>query len=162
MVAPNDDFGDVTDGRSCFFCDLPDGPIVVETGHGCAVFLGEVFGGGGGDEGVGVGGVADDEGSDVSVGVVVEGFSLGDEDFGVFEKEISSFLSFSSRFGADEEGGFYVLESWMEGGVPVLRLSVQTMFWSRGKAQSPISMATPESAFCACGISMRCRMMGWS
>ena len=45
---------------------------------------------------------------------------------------------------------------------PVLRLSVQTILCSKGKAQSPIYIATPDKAFWAWGISMRWRMTGWS
>jgi len=77
---------------------------VVETGHGSE--------GGGGkvrsvvlaDEGVGVGGVADNDGLAVTGGVVVDGLADIDEDSAVVLKEVSTLHTRATRLGPDEEG----------------------------------------------------------
>ena len=84
---------------------------MVESGHGCEVFLGEVFGVGGSDETVGIGWVADNEGFDVSVGVVVDGSALGNKYFSVFLEKVSSLHSLSSGLGAHKKSSLDILES---------------------------------------------------
>ena len=114
VISPNNNFGDICDGRAGLFCDLPDSPIVVEAGHCCEVFLGEILCVGGSDEGVGVCGVSDDEDANVTVGVIVDGLSLGDEDFGVFHEEVSSLLALSSGLCADEQSSLHIGEADLE------------------------------------------------
>lgn len=46
--------------------------------------------------------------------------------------------------------------------IPFFKSSVHIISLKSGNAQSPSYMATPVSAFCAWGISMRWRITGWS
>jgi len=83
---------------------------VVESGHGSE--------GGGGkvrsvvlaDEGVGVGGVADNDGLAVTGGVVVDGLADIDEDSAVVLKEVSTLHTRATRLGTDEEVVVDILE----------------------------------------------------
>ena len=84
---------------------------MIESGHGCEVFLGEVFGVGGSDQTVCIGGVADNEGFDISVSVVVDGFALGNKYFCVFLEKVSSLHSLTSGFGPNQKGSLDILES---------------------------------------------------
>jgi hypothetical protein len=56
---------------------------MIESGHGTEVLLREVLSMGGGDQTVGVGWVSDDEGSYVTIGVIVKGPSLRNEYLGI-------------------------------------------------------------------------------
>ena len=111
MVAPDYNLCDISNNGACLFCDLPDSPVVVESGHGCEVFLGEILGVGGSDQTVCIGGVADNEGFDISVGVVVDGSALGNKYFSVFLEKVSSLHSLSSGFGSNQKSSLDILES---------------------------------------------------
>lgn len=66
------------------------------------------------DKSISIGRVSDNEHLDVTMGVIVKSFTLRNEDFGIFHQEITSFLTFASGFGANEEGSFDILESFVE------------------------------------------------
>ena len=111
MVSPNDDLLDIVNGASSLLGDLPEGSIVIKTGHGGKVLLRKILGMSSSNQTVGVGRVSHNQNSDISAGVLVESFSLGNEDLSIFLKEISSFLTFSSRLGSNQESSINILET---------------------------------------------------
>lgn len=114
VVSPNNSLGDLSDRSSSLLGNLPEGPIVVQSGHSGKVLLREVLCVSSGDQTVGVGGVSDNKSSDISVSVVVEGLSLRNENLGVFLQQVSSLHSGSSGFGSNQKSSFDVLESNFE------------------------------------------------
>lgn len=66
---------------------------------------------GGGDEAVSVGWVAHDQHLDITMGIVVEGSALGNEDLGVLLEQVTSFHTLSSGLGPHEQGSLDILEA---------------------------------------------------
>lgn len=114
MVTPDDDFVNAWDWAVSLFSDLPDGSVVIKSGHGSEVFLWQILGVGGSDEAVSVGWVAYNQSFNVSVSVVVKSLSLRDEDLGVFLEEVTSFHAFGSWLSTNQEGSLDILETDLE------------------------------------------------
>jgi len=110
VVAPDSHLGDVGDLGVGLESKLSQGSVVVETGHGSEARCGEVRGVVLADESVGVGGVADNNGLDVTGGVVVDGLANIDEDLAVILEEISTLHSWATGLGTDEEVVVDILE----------------------------------------------------
>src|SRR5690606_35586531 len=104
VVAPDGHLLDVRDGDLELLGELGDGAVVVEAGHRGEALGGDVGRVGLGDEGVGVGGVADHEHLDVVCGARVEGFALGFEDAAVGFEQVAAFHALGAWAGAHEEG----------------------------------------------------------
>lgn len=77
---------------------------MVQAGHRGEALGRYVRGGGLGDEGVGVGRVADDEDLDVVRGVVVDGLALRLEDAAVGGQQVAALHALGAGAGADQEG----------------------------------------------------------
>ena len=110
VVSPDGHLLDVGDLGVGLEGELSEGSVVVKTGHG-----GESRGGKIGsvllaDEGVGVGGVADNDGLAVTGGVVVDGLADVDEDSAVVLKEITTLHTWAAGLGTDKEVVVDILE----------------------------------------------------
>jgi len=66
------------------------------------------------DQGVGVGGVTDDESFAVASGVIVDRFTNIDKDFTVVLKKVGPFHAWATGLGSDEEVVVDILESSCE------------------------------------------------
>ena len=70
----------------------------------------DLAGGGAGDIGVGVGGVADDQDLDVFLGVFGDGLALHGEDGAVGAQQVGALHALGARTGADQQADVGVLE----------------------------------------------------
>lgn len=111
MVTPDGEVLDLANVDVELSSELRGSSVVVKSGHGGEGSLGEILGIVSSDEGVGVGRVTDDNNLDASLGVVVDGLTLLNEDLGVVLKEITSFHSGTSGLSTDQEGIIDILES---------------------------------------------------
>ena len=111
VVTPDGEVVNIADVGVGLFGQLVEGSVVVQSGHGSEVFLGDVLGIMGSDQAVGVSGVTDNQDLDVSAGVVVDGSTGIDEDLTVVLQEVTSFHTGSSGLSTDEEGIVGVLET---------------------------------------------------
>jgi len=111
VVSPDAEVLDVGDLNSSLLGELGESSVVVESGHGGEVLLGDVLGVVGGDQAVGVAGVSDDDDLDVSGGVVVEGLASVDEDLSVVLEQVGTFHAWASGLGAHQHGHVDVLET---------------------------------------------------
>ena len=84
--------------------------VMVETGHGGDVGLGDGGGTGGSDGSVGVGGVADDDDLDITRGNLVDRSTLDLEDVGVGLEEVSTLHSLKKRLFCRQKEA----ETWKE------------------------------------------------
>lgn len=96
--------------------ELSEGSVVVESGHGGEVGNGNIGSVALADESVGVGGVSDNNGLDVTRGVVVDGLTDINEDLAVVLEEIGTLHSGASGLGSNEEVVVNVLEGGGEVG----------------------------------------------
>lgn len=103
MVSPDGHLLDGGHGGAGLEGELGSGSVVVEAGHGGEVAGGDVGGVVLADHGVGVGGVADNDGLDVAGRVVVDGLANIDEDLAVVLEEVSTLHAGSTGLGSDEE-----------------------------------------------------------
>lgn len=110
VVAPDGHLLDVGDGRAGLKGELGQGSVVVKTSHGGEVLTGDPGAVVGQDQSVGVGGVADDDGLAVALGVVVHGLTSVDEDLAVVLEEVGALHAGATGLGADHEGVVDVLE----------------------------------------------------
>lgn len=104
VVTPDHEVLDGVGGDSELIGELRECAVVVESGHGVEVLVGDAGGVVRADQGVGVGGVADHQGLEVAGGVIVDGLSGVYEDLAVVGDEVISLLTLGSRLGADEQG----------------------------------------------------------
>lgn len=88
MVSPNAELLDVSDLGVSLQSDLSEGSVVIESSHGSEVLLGEIFSVVLCDEAVSVSGVADNNGLDVSVSVIVDGLAGVNEDLSVVLEQV--------------------------------------------------------------------------
>ena len=110
---------------------------MIETGHGGEAGSGEIRSVVLADESVGVGGVADNNGLDVTGCVVVDGLANIDEDLAVVLEEISTLHSWATGLGSDEEVVVNILEGGgkvagdnnlvEEGEGAIMKLSLDTL-----------------------------------
>lgn len=110
MVSPDGHLLDGGDGVSGLEGELGEGSVVVESGHGSEVGSGNIGSVRLADEGVGVSGVSDNDGLDVSGGVVVDGLTDINKDLTVVLEEIGTFHTGASGLGSDEEVVVNILE----------------------------------------------------
>ena len=103
VIAPHGDPADLVDARAGASGQLGDGAIVVEAGQGGEPVGRDLGSVGGGDRGVGVGGVADDDHPDVIGGNVVDDRALGGEDVGVGGQQVGALHALGARTGPDEQ-----------------------------------------------------------
>ena len=80
MVAPDGDLGDVVDAGAGFGGQLAEGTVVVQAGHGGELARIDVRRVTLGDQGVGVGRVADHQHLDTAFGHFIDGLALHRED----------------------------------------------------------------------------------
>ena len=97
-------------GAPSFCGDLGDGAVVVEAGHRREPAGVEVLGVGLGDQGVGVGRVADDEDLDVALGAARQRLALRLEDAAVRRQQVGALHARLARHRADEQGDVGVAE----------------------------------------------------
>lgn len=97
VVTPDGELGDVRKFAADLFNDLGQSTVVIKFGHGSEVLARNVGGVGSGNHGVGVGGVSDYNDTGIlSFGDLVEGLTLGGENIGVLEEQVSSLHASSS------------------------------------------------------------------
>lgn len=83
---------------------------MIEAGHSSEVLSRDAGGIVLADHSVGVGGVADDDGLDIALSVVVDSLAGFDENLAVVFKEVSTFHTWAAGLGTDEEVEVDVLE----------------------------------------------------
>lgn len=110
MVAPDGELVDVGDLGSSLKSELGKGSVVVESGHGGEVLAGDAWAVVGEDESVGVGGVSNDDGLAVTLGVVVHCLSSVNEDLTVVLEQVRALHAGASGLGTNEEGVVNILE----------------------------------------------------
>lgn len=110
VVAPDGQALDVCDRGARLLRELGQRAVVVQAGHGGEALGRDVRGGGLGDQGVGVGRVADDQDAHVVRGVVVDGLALRLEDAAVGLEEVTALHALGPRPGADEEADVGAVE----------------------------------------------------
>jgi len=103
VVSPDGHLLDFSDSGSGLESELGKGSVVVETSHGSEVLSWDIGSIVLADHGVGVGGVADDDGPDVTGAVVVDGFADIDEDLAVVLEEVSTLHAGATGLGSDKE-----------------------------------------------------------
>jgi len=103
VVSPDGHLLDVGNSVAGLEGELGQSAVVVESGHSCEVVNWDIRCVVRADKGVGVSGVADNNGLDISVAVIVDGLANIDEDFAVILEEISTFHSRSTGLGANQE-----------------------------------------------------------
>lgn len=111
VVAPDKDILDGFNGHVLSLSDDALGTGLVEAGQGGELLLGDAGGESGGDQGVGVGGVAHDANLDGLLGDFVESLTLSLENLGVGGEEISALHTGATGSGADKDGDVAVLEA---------------------------------------------------
>ena len=115
VVAPDGHLLNVSDLGAGLESKLSQSSVVIKTGHGSEGRGGEIRSVVLADEGVRVGGVADDDGLAVTAGVVVDSLANINEDRTVVLEEISALHTRAARLGTDEE----VVVHITEGGVKI-------------------------------------------
>ena len=110
MVSPDSHLLDVGDLGVGLESELGQGTVVIQTGHGRETGGGEIWGVSLADQSVGVGGVANDDGLDITGRVVVDGLANIDEDLTVVLEEIGTLHAWSTGLGTDEEVVVDILE----------------------------------------------------
>lgn len=110
MVSPDGHLLDGGDGITGLEGELSEGSVVIKSGHGSEVGNGNIGSVALADEGVGVGGVSDNDGLDVTRGVVVDGLTDIDENFTIVLEEVGTFHTGTSGLGSDEEVVVNILE----------------------------------------------------
>src|SRR5690606_3385604 len=102
VVAPDGHFLDVVDGLAQFVGQLCHATVVVEAGHGGELARVDVRRVALGDQGVGVGRVADYQNLDVAAGDVVDRLALYREDGGVGFQQVLALHARATRTGTDQ------------------------------------------------------------
>ncbi len=97
-----------------FLGQLAQSAVVVQPGHGMELTWTQAWGAAGGDQGVSVGWVADDQHLHIASGIVVQCFALRSEDSTVGGEQVLAFHSGAAWPGADEHGEIGVSESSLQ------------------------------------------------
>lgn len=111
VVAPHGQVLDGGDGLVSLLSELPESPIVIQSGHRTEVLPGEALGMGRHDQSVGVGWVTNNQHLDVLASVLSQSLALFDEDLGVLHEQVSAFLALGSGLGTHEQGCIDILEA---------------------------------------------------
>jgi hypothetical protein len=117
VVTPDGHLLDVGDLGSSLEGELSECSVVVESGHGGEAGCWKIWGVVLADKSIGVGWVSNNDGLDITGGVVVDGFANIDEDLAVVLEEVTSLHSWSSWLGTDKE----VVVDIFEGGGKIAR-----------------------------------------
>lgn len=137
VVAPDGKVLDVGDLGASLEGELGHGSIVVQTGHGREGGGRKVFGIVLADQSVGVRGVADDYGLDITCTVVIDGLANVYENFAVILEQVSTLHAWAAGLGTNQEVEVNILESSLEvacaddfvqqGECAVVQLSLNTL-----------------------------------
>ena len=111
VISPNNNLSNISDSWASFFGYLPDSSIMIKSSHSSKVSLWQILGVSGQNQSVGVSWVSNNKSSNVSVGIVVNGSSLRNENLSIFLKKITSLHSFSSWFCTNQKSSFDISES---------------------------------------------------
>lgn len=114
VVSPDDD---VLDGRrreASLGSKESLGSVMVKTSHGSEVVLGDGGRAGLSDEGVGVGGVADNQNLNRLLAVLVQSSSLLTEDGGILSQQLLALHVRATREGTDQEGVVQISEGLLD------------------------------------------------
>ena len=111
MVAPNDDVIDVLDGGTSLVSQLAHSSALVKSRQGSEILLGDRGCVVGANESVGVGRVADDAHLDSLLGHLIDGATLGLENFGISLKQVRALHAGASWAGTDKHANIGVLEA---------------------------------------------------
>ena len=114
MVSPNGQLLDVSHLAACLESQLGECSVVVQSCHGSEVLSGDSWSVVGTDQAVGVSWVSDNDGLNVVLSIVVNGFSDINEDLTVVLEQVSSLHPLSSGLGSNEEGVVDFLEGNIE------------------------------------------------
>ena len=112
MVAPDGDPAHVVHVPAELGGDLIKGAVVVQPSHGRELPPIEALGVAGGNQGVGVGRIADHQHADVAARMLVHRLALDREDLRIGFQQILALHAWSARAGADQQGVIGVLESF--------------------------------------------------
>jgi len=110
VVTPDGHLLDVSNLDASLEGKLGQSSVVVETGHGSEVLSGNTGSVVLADHGVGVGRVTNDDGLDITLSIVVDGLTSVDEDLAVVLEEVSTFHTWTTGLGTDEEVVVNILE----------------------------------------------------
>jgi hypothetical protein len=145
VVTPDSKLLDFSNFGACLESKLSDSSVVIKTSHGSEVFNWDAWGVVLADHCVCVGWVTYDDSLGGALGVVVDSFSSGDENLSVVFEEISTFHTWSTGLGTDEEVEIdilegncevtcddYVVEKW-EGAIVEFGLNTLKCVFSVGK-----------------------------
>jgi len=111
VVTPDGKIGDVVNVGVGLVSQLEEGSVVIKSGHGSEVLLGDVLSIVRKDQAVGVGGVTDNKDLNVSGSIVINGLTLVNENLSIVLQEVTSFHTWGSGLGTDHEGVGGVLET---------------------------------------------------
>ena len=110
VVSPEGQILHISDLGASLECDLCNGTVLVETGHGGEVSGGEIRRVVLSNEAISVGRVSNNDGFGVASAVIIDGLANVNEDLAVVLEEIGTFHSGAARLGTNEEVVVDVLE----------------------------------------------------
>ena len=113
VVAPDDQFLHRGNRAAGLGGKLGQRAVVVQAQHAVVVVrvgTANLPGGGGGDQGIGVARVADDQDLDVFLGVLGDGLALNGEDGAVGAQQVGTLHALGARAGTDQQADVGVLE----------------------------------------------------
>lgn len=117
VIAPDDQVVDVFNSALRFVSNLGESSVLVKSSQSGEVSLGQGRSVVGGDQGVCVCGVSDNENLHSLLGNLVESFSLSLEDGSICGQEIFSLHAGTSGSSSDQHGGIAILEAGLRAGV---------------------------------------------
>lgn len=111
MITPDDDVFNFFEGGSGLLRKLTHSSALIKSGHCSYVLLRDRGSEGGGDQGVGVAGVADDEDLHSFLGNFVKCLALSLKNLGICLQQVFSLHAWASWLGADQDRDIYVFEA---------------------------------------------------
>lgn len=111
VVAPDDHILDVFNGNAELVAELRKSAVLIESSQGSEVLLGDGRSIVRSDQGIGVGGVSDNENLDILASVFIEGLTLSLEDLGIGSEQIFALHAGSSWLSTDENSDISLSES---------------------------------------------------
>ena len=114
MVAPDSKLLNVGDFGVGLEGELSKGTVVVKTGHGSEVLSGDAGSIVLADQSVGVSWISNNNGLGSALSEVVDGFASVNEDLSIVLKEVTTFHTWSTWLGADEEVEVNIFEGNLE------------------------------------------------
>jgi len=103
VVAPDGEVFDVGNLGTGLKSELGDGSVVIEAGHGRERVDWQILGIVLADQSVGVSGVADNDGFDITGAVIVDGLSNVDENLAVILEQVSTLHAWAAGLCTDQE-----------------------------------------------------------